>query len=263
MTLLQRLGDGQVLKLMSASRSTPIRWLTADDVQALHVGRYIEELRTVGVQLPADVRIVKSGRRPAVQHLWIPGTPLPDLAAHHPVLFTSAVRQIAAWVAALDSSGARLDTNLANFVINPDDGLVCIDVLPPLLTDLRPPEHDDWQRLFGGLCYDTDITMCALAGYAARALLAAHGTGVADHIPDLAGLCPGHTHPDRLPVHWFHLRQKAAVVALCGEIPPRTALKVFTATSVLRLRNTPTAARQARIDAGLAAMHRLDPKGSL
>lgn len=160
MTLLQRLGDGQVLKLMSASRSTPIRWLTADDVQALHVGRYIEELRTVGVQLPADVRIVKSGRRPAVQHLWIPGTPLPDLAAHHPVLFTSAVRQIAAWVAALDSSGARLDTNLANFVINPDDGLVCIDVLPPLLTDLRPPNTTTGSACSAD-CATTPTSRCA------------------------------------------------------------------------------------------------------
>jgi hypothetical protein len=263
MTLLQRLGDGQVLKLMSASRSTPIHRLTPDDVQSLHVGHYIEELRAVGVQLPADVRIVKSGRRPAVQHRWISGTPLPDLAATHPVLFTSAVRQIAAWAKDLDSSRARLDTNLANFVINPDEGLVCIDVLPPLLTDLRPPEYDDWQRLLGGLCYDTDVTVCALAGYAARALLAAHGADAVDHVSDLAGLCPGHTHPDRLSVRWFHIRQAAALAALRGEIPPRSVLEVFTATSVLRLRNTPPATRQARLDAGLAAMRRLDLKGSL
>ncbi|MFC7643555.1 hypothetical protein ACFQX6_24250 [Streptosporangium lutulentum] len=112
------------------------------------------------------------------------------------------------------------------------------------------------------MCYDTDVTVCALVGYAARALLAVHGAG-AIHADALANLCPGHDNPDRLPVHWFHSRQEAALAALRGEIPPRTVLEAFTATSVLRLRNTPPAARQARIDAGLSAMRRLDPKGGL
>ncbi|MFF4777597.1 hypothetical protein ACFY05_32540 [Microtetraspora fusca] len=250
MTLLQRCEDGQVLKLMSASGSIPIQQSAAAD----HVDRYIDVLRTANVRLPEDMRIVESPRRLAVQHQWIPGTAVTDLT--DPALLMAAVQQIATWARALDATPARLDTNLANFILAAG-GLVCIDVLPPLLTDLRPRERDDWQRLFGGLCYDTDITLCALAGYAARLLVAAHSTSAACYARALAGLCPGHDQPDRLPVRWFHARREIAVAALRGQIPQQAALTAFTVTSVLRLRHTAPEQRQTYIDYALSEMCRL------
>ncbi|GIH71016.1 hypothetical protein [Sphaerimonospora thailandensis] len=254
MTLLQRCENGQVLKLMSASGSIPIRQSAAAD----HVSLYIDILRTAGVRLPEDMRIAKAPRRLAVQHQWTSGIAVTDLT--DPALLMSAMQQIAAWVRALEPTPARLDTNLANFILV-TDGLVCIDVLPPLLTDLRPPEHDDWQALFGALCYDTDITLCALAGYTARLLLATHGTGAAPYAPELTGLCPGHDRPGRLPVHWFHSRQEIAVAALRGQIPKQDALTAFTVTSVLQLRHTAPECRRARIDYALSEMCRLTTEG--
>jgi len=255
MTLLQHYGDGQVLKLMSGSASIPVL-SQARSPEADHVERYVALLTAAGVRLPADVKVVRSGGRAAVQHQWLPGTALPDLAESDPAAFLTSVRQVATWAACLDATSARLDTNLANFVTS-ECGLVCVDVLPPLLTDLRPPERDDWQTLFGALCYDTDITLCALAGYAGRALLAARKSVPAGGIEELSGLCPGHQDPNRLPARWFHTRHHAALAALRNLLPRQSALAAFTATSVLRLRNTPPQHRQERIDAGLAALAEL------
>jgi hypothetical protein len=255
MTLLQHHGDGQVLKLMSGSASIPLL-PQARSPKADHVERYVALLTAVGVRLPADVKVVRSGGRAAVQHQWLPGTALPDLAGSDPAAFLLSVRQVATWAASLDATSARLDTNLANFVTS-ECGLVCIDVLPPLLTELRPPECDDWQTLFGALCYDTDITLCALAGYASRALLTTHKSVPTSGIEELAGICPGHQDPHRLPARWFHTRHQAALAALRNHLPRQSALAAFTATSVLRLRNTPPQHRQIRIDAGLAALAEL------
>ena len=47
---------------------------------------------------------------------------------------------VARWVRALEHTGARLDANLANFVLPDQGNLTCIDVLPPLLASLRPVE---------------------------------------------------------------------------------------------------------------------------
>ncbi|MEO3855778.1 hypothetical protein [Acrocarpospora sp. B8E8] len=252
MTLLQHQRDGEVLKLMSGSASAPlIRW--AEESSTPHLNRYVQHLRDGGVRLPAELRIVVHSWRPAVQHQWVPGVPVPDLAGTDPEAFLAAVGQIAAWATALKVTPARLDTNLANF-ISTGDGLVCIDVLPPLLADLRPAENNDWERLFGALCYDVDITLCALAGYAARTLLAAAAALSPGQVDDLPGLCPGHPDPGILPVRWFHNRLDLAVAALRRQLPAKTVLSAFGLSSVLRLRNTPILERQPRIDAALTSL---------
>lgn len=254
MTLLQRQQGGQVLKLMSGSASIPIIQ-QAENSSAPHLHRYIQHLRDCGVRLPAGLRIVADARRPAVQHRWVSGTPASDMAGTDPEAFLAAVAQITAWATTLAATPARLDTNLANFV-STGDGLVCIDVLPPLLTDLRPTENDDWERLFGALCYDTDITLCALAGYAARTLLAAAAGLSPGQINGLAGLCPGHHDPDTLPVRWFHTRLDLALAALREQLPADSALHAFAQSSVLQLRNTPPTGRQTLIDTALITLRR-------
>lgn len=255
MTLLQRQREGEVLKLMSGSGSVPvIQW--DEGSSRAHLHRYIRHLGDAGVWLPDDLRIVVRSLRPAVQHRWIPGVPAADLAAMAPDAFLSAVGQIAAWATALKATPARLDANLANFIAT-SDGLVCIDVLPPLLADLRPAETNDWERLFGALCYDTDITLCALAGYAARALLAAATVLPPAQVDELAGICPGHPDRGTLPVRWFHARLDLAVAALHQRLPAQTALRAFALSSVLRLRNTPASGRQAHIDAALTFLRSL------
>lgn len=249
MTLVQHRPDGRVLKLMSASASVPIAWTDATPVR--HLRDYVGHLAAAGVCLPTDLTLTTCGIRPAVQHRWLAGVPLPDLAATDRDGFVAHVQRIATYVRALDATPARLDTNLANFLLTPD-GLTCIDVLPPLLTPLRPPARDAWQTLFGALCYETDIILCALAGYAARALLD-HSEPRRQDAADLA-LCPGHLKPDRLAVRWFHSRGHAALTALNGDRPARAVLETFRATSMLRLRNTPGDGRDTLINAGLATL---------
>lgn len=254
MTLLQRRRGGGVLKLMSGSGSIPIsQWDEASSTAHLH--RYIRHLREAGVRLPGDLRVV-AGARLAVQHRWVAGAAAVDLAATDPGAFLTAVGEIKDWALALKTTPARLDTNLANFIAT-SDGLVCIDVLPPLLANLRPTETGDWERLFGALCYDTDITLCALAGYAARALLAATAVLPAGQIEELAGICPGHPRADALPVRWFHTRLEAAVAALRRQLPAQSALRAFALSSVLRLRNTPAPGRQIHIDTALTFLESL------
>lgn len=187
MTLIQRRPDGRVRKLMTGSASAPI---TQAGPLRGRLREYAAILADAGVRLPADLSVSTAGIRPAVEHRWLAGTALPDLTGTDPDLFLTHLHQIATWVTALQPTPARLDTNLANYLHTPDSDLTCIDILPPLLVDLRPPSVTGWRELFGSLCYDTDITLCALSGYAARALLGGHGA-----LPGAAGrltLCPGH-----------------------------------------------------------------------
>ncbi len=249
MTLLQHYPDGHVMKTMSGSASVPA---VSAPTRRGDLDTYVTLLRDAGVRLPEDLTVTMAGPRPAVQHQWLAGSPLNRLAATHPDAFLTHAQQVAAWAAALDPTPARLDTNLANFVL-PPAGLTCIDVLPPLLIALRPPPQDAWDHLFGALCYDTDIILCALAGYAARTLLAAPKPPLPAAARRLA-LCPGHTEPDTLAARWFHARGQAALAALDGAQPVQSVLAKFAATSMLRLRNTPRHARGNLITAGLAEL---------
>jgi hypothetical protein len=109
--------------------------------------------------------------------------------------------------------------------------------------------------LLGGLTQRSPFPgHCALAGYAARTLLAASAALTPGRVDELAGLCPGHPEPGTLPARWFHTRYALAVAALRDELPAGTALHAFALSSVLRLRNTPAGQRQTHIDAALAAL---------
>ncbi|MQA87709.1 MAG: hypothetical protein GEV03_24565 [Streptosporangiales bacterium] len=225
------------------------------------VRRYVTLLRAAGVHLPDALEVVHdTNGEVAVGHPWVSGIPLLDLAAD-PEPFLAAVVQVAAWARDLDDTDARLDTNLANFVVCDDGRLVTVDVLPPLLTSLRPTPRNCREVLFDALCFDTPVTLCALAGYAGRALLTggpdlAHGpagwlTGRAAAV--VAGLCPGHGPGGGLGVWWFHARTVAAARALAGTMPRDQALALFASTSVLALRDAAEPERQARV----AAAHTL------
>lgn len=210
--------------------------------------RYIAALRAVGVGLPPDLHVVQHGRaEPVVHHRWVSGIPLPHLAVD-PELFVDAVNQIAVWVHLLDDSDACLDTNLANFVLA-GGRLVTVDVLPPLLVDLRPKPRDRWETLFDTLCFSTDVTLCALAGYGGRALLTATRRRCGDLAAAILDGCPGHADPRHLGVWWFHARVLAAARALAGTLPFEDALCLFSRTSVVAVRDADEPERQTRIGA--------------
>jgi hypothetical protein len=245
MTVLLR-GRTEVVKVVSPGSSEP--------GSATDLGRYVAGLRSAGVPLPEDLRIDAGAAGPAVRYRWIPGPTLLELPGSRSREFRAAVDRIAGWVRALEPTDVRLDTNLANFVLPGDGQLVCIDVLPPLLASSRRPEASPWEQLIGGLCYDTHVTLCALAGYAARHLLRTLDPG---ELPvtgrrRLTGLCPGHPDPAALPATWFHSRLAVAGRALAGQLTHQQALEVFSATSILALQAAPAVTQAAHVAAALA-----------
>jgi hypothetical protein len=220
------------------------------------VRRYAGILREAGVPLPGDLAVTDSACGTEVRHTWIPGPTLLELPGWRSAEFLSAVTAIARWVRALEHTGARLDANLANFVIPDQGNLTCIDVLPPLLASLRPAETGPWEQVIGGLCFDADITLCALAGYAAGYLL-----GVLDPGPAVAGtiasafrICPGRPRPGSLPARWFHSRLQVMELAAAGQVSAAEAQRLLAATSVRALQAAPPATRRQHADAALAVM---------
>jgi hypothetical protein len=245
MTVLLR-GRTEVVKVVSPGSPEP--------GSATDLRRYVAGLRSAGVPLPEDLCIDAGAAGPAVRHRWILGPTLLELPGSRSREFRAAVDRIAGWVRALEPTDVRLDTNLANFVLPGDGQLVCIDVLPPLLASARRSEASPWEQLIGGLRYDTHVTLCALAGYAARHLLRTVGPGdlrVTDR-RRLTGLCPGHPDPAALPAMWFHSRLAIAERALAGQLTHQQALEAFSATSVLALQAAPAVTQAAHVAAALA-----------
>jgi hypothetical protein len=212
---MRRYPDGQVLKLCDPRDDDPSTSL-GDLV------RYVESLRGAGIRLPEDLAVVDCGGTLGVRHNWVTGPVLTEVAASDPDRFVTGVYRIAEWTEILTTGDARLDTNLANFVIPADAQLTCVDVLPTLLTPPRhtTPDGGDWRRLYDALCFDPDISLCALASSALRVLLAVHGREHASrYLRELESLCPGHDNPEALPAWWFHTRLQVATRAAAGRIP--------------------------------------------
>lgn len=245
---------GVAVKTVTGAAADP--YFAAMSADAGEVRRYAGILREVGVPLPGDLAVTDSACGTEVRHTWIPGPTLLELPGWRSAEFLSAVTAVARWVRALEHTGARLDANLANFVIPDQGNLTCIDVLPSLLASLRPAETGPWEQVIGGLCFDADITLCALAGYAARHLL-----GVLDPGPAAAGtiasafrICPGHPRPGSLSARWFHSRLQVMELAAAGQVSAAEAQRLLAATSVRALQAAPLATRRQHADAALAVM---------
>jgi hypothetical protein len=250
-TALARHRDDVVKTARPASTDPYFAAMPAD---AATVRRYVRVLEAAGVPLPGDLSVTDGASGAEVRYAWVPGPTLPELPGWRSAEFLAAVTSIAGWVRALVPSGARLDTNLANFVI-PDGGYVtCIDILPPLLADHRPVEPGPWEQVIGGLCFDIDITLCALAGYAARHLLGVPGRPGSEAIAAALRICPGHQQPASLAARWFHSRLEAMELAAAGHITAAEAQRLLAATSVRALQAAPAGARQQHADAALVIM---------
>jgi hypothetical protein len=245
---------GAVVKTLTAAAADP--YFAAMPASAGEVRRYAGILGEVGVPLPGELAVTDGACGTEVRHAWIPGPTLLELPGWRSPEFLAAVTSIARWVRALEHTGARLDANLANFVIPDQGNLTCIDVLPPLLASLRPVETGPWEQVIGGLCFDADITLCALAGYAARHLLGvlAPGPAAARTIASVLRICPGHSRPGSLPARWFHSRLQAAGLAAAGQVSAAEAERLLAATSVRALQAAPPAARRQHADAALAVI---------
>ena len=245
---------GAVVKTITAAAADP--YFTEMLAGAGEVRRYAGILRDAGVPLPGDLAVTDGPAGAEVRHAWIPGPTLLELPCWRSAEFLSAVTSVARWVRALEHTGARLDANLANFVIPDQGNLTCIDVLPPLLASLRPAETGPWEQVIGGLCFDTDITLCALAGYAARHLLGVldPGPAAAGTIASVLRICPGHLRPGSLPARWFHSRLQVMELAAAGQVSAAEAHRLLAATSVRALQAAPPATRRQHADAALAVM---------
>jgi hypothetical protein len=254
-TLARHLGD--VVKTARPASTDP--YFAAMPADAATVRRYAQMMEAAGVPLPGGLSVTDGASGAEVRYAWVLGPTLLELPGWRSAEFLAAVTSVAGWVRALEQSGARLDANLANFVI-PDGGCVtCIDVLPPLLADHRPPEPGPWEQVIGGLCFDTDITLCALAGYAARHLLSGPGRAGVGAIAAALRTCPGHQQPGhqrpaRLAARWFHSRLEAVELAAAGHVTAAEAQRLLAATSVRALQAAPAGAREQHADAALAIM---------
>ncbi|MGH4022752.1 MAG: hypothetical protein ACRDT0_26645 [Pseudonocardiaceae bacterium] len=214
------------------------------------LAEYIAALRSVGIPLPPGL-VVQQGPGLSVRHRWVNGPTLSDLATHEPEQFVVSVDRILGWIRALDGADARIDTNLANFCHTPR-GPILVDVLPPWRPSLAPPPPRSlFEDLFTALCFDTEVQLDAVVGYAARTLLAStvpHGVrrSLADAVtaarPDLVG---GSNPP--FPAGWFWARARLAVAVLRGEQDVCVLHEFFAATSVLGFRALLEDQRQRRL----------------
>jgi hypothetical protein len=242
--------DGDyVIKVLGGQHPAGTRFVAAAQrVGMTGMHTYLSTLRAAGVALPPSLSVV-SARPLAVRHRWLRGPGLLDCASADPRRFVDAVVEIALWVRALDGTDARLDTNLANFCLD-DDRVVLVDVLPPLVPSTRPEPSNLFEVLFDALCFDTSVTLDALIGYAARALLHASMSVAARQREDLAcQLPPEAAKPfqERFPALWFRARVVLILRALAGQVAPGAVPEFFALTSVRALRDLPEAHRAARL----------------
>lgn len=212
--------------------------------------QYLDVLRAHDVALPPDLLAISEDPL-AVRHRWIDGPTLADLAAQHSRHFVAAVARVARWVRALTGTDARIDTNLANVCLT-SGGPVLVDVLPPLRPSCMPsPPYTLFETLICALCFDTEVILDALVGYAARALLRADPPPQARRAfaelgwvlrPSLA------TDPvGRFPAGWFGARARLGLGALDGEILTSAVHDFFAATSVLAFRQLDEVHRERRL----------------
>ena len=261
MTTLLRHHD-TVVKTMNAAVTDP--YFAAMPADATAVTRYAAVLRDAGVPLPGDLDVSDGTSGTEVRHAWVPGPTLLELPGWRSEELLAGVASIARWIRALEHTDARLDANLANFVIPDGGGVTCIDVLPALLASRRPGGAGPWEQVIGSLCFDIDVTLCALAGYAARHLLRElePGPSAAASVTDVLRVCPGHAAPDALASRWFHSRLLAAGMAAGGRLPVADAEMLFSATSVRSLQMTPPSGRHQHADTALTAVTAILGKGT-
>jgi hypothetical protein len=217
--------------------------------------RYLCTLRTAGVAVAPGMAVLPDEPL-GVRHRWVTGPMLPDAAAT-PQVFVSAVREIGRWVRDLDGADARIDTNLANFCLV-EDRPVLVDVLPPLIPSRRPRPSDQFDALFHTLCFDTDVILAALVGYAARALLRAGVTeDTARFLAVGHELSPPGTHRlgGAMLEVWFHARAAVVLRALAGDIPAGAAHAFLALTSVRAFRDLGEWERTRRLAQVAAALH--------
>ncbi|HLS41285.1 MAG TPA: hypothetical protein VK038_11030 [Ornithinicoccus sp.] len=251
MSIVERDGD-QVVKRLATDHPAGAGFPQAmAAVGPDGLATYLRTLAGAGVRLVPGLRVVDQGPELAVAHRWVPGPVLLD-AAEDATMFVDAVVQIAGWVRALEETDARLDTNLANFCLTPAGRVVLVDVLPPLVPSARPVPHGPFGQLFDALCFQTPVTLDALVGYAARALLRADTPVPADQVARLARLRTGPpAAPTPFAAEWFRSRAVLALRGLTGQVPAHTVHDYFAATSVLgfaALTPDQQAARVAHVD---------------
>jgi hypothetical protein len=244
----RRDGD-HVIKVLDGQHPPSARFVAvARRVGMTGMHAYLSTLRAAGVALPPDLSVV-SARPLAVRHRWVTGPVLLDCASADPTRFVAAVVEVARWVRALDGTDARLDTNLANFCLA-DDRVVLVDVLPPLVPSTCPEPSNLFEMLFTALCFDTSVTLDALIGYAARALLHSSTSVAARQHDDLARhVSPNAAKPfdAPFPASWFRARAMLALRALAGELASQIAGEFFALTSVRGFRDLPEEHRAHRI----------------
>lgn len=245
-----REGD-QVIKLLAAQHPSTER-VVASAVASGRAGmeRYLDVLRAHGVALPQELMVI-SDVPLAVRHRWVEGSTLPELAARSPGDFVASIAQVAAWVHMVSSTDARIDTNLANFCLTGDD-LVLVDVLPPLRPSCAPaPPYTLFETLFCVLCFDTEVILDALIGYAARTMLRADPSQQVRHaLAELSRVLRPSLVTGQVagfPASWFRARACLALGALDGEVPTAVLYDFFADTSVLAFRQLDEIHRQRHL----------------
>ncbi|WP_026423592.1 hypothetical protein [Actinokineospora inagensis] len=243
----RRDGD-DVIKILAGRHPAGVPSVAAaQDLGIAGMITYLSTLRAAAVILPDGLEVI-SDRPLTVRHRWVPGPVLLDHARVDPSRFVDAVIEVAGWVRALDGTDARVDTNLANFCLNAD-GVVLVDVLPPLIPSRRPEASSLFDVLFSALCFETPVILDALIGYATRALLHAEANLASDRRADLERqLSPGIDHStDVFPASWFRSRAIVALRALNGDVEQTSVDDYFALTSVRAFRDLPEAARVDRV----------------
>lgn len=219
---------------------------------------YLAALRAAGVALPADLAVISASPL-AVRHRWVTGLALLDQAGDDPERFVSAITEIAHWLRTLDPADARIDTNLANFVIT-DDRVVLVDVLPPLIPSLNAEPSNLFEQMFSALCFDTTVILRATIGYAARAMLGSAKRVTASQVDLLTRQLGYRTPPGQelaFPGAWFSARADLSLRALAGDAQPEAVKSFFALTSVRVFRELPEASRARRVRQVAAAIREL------
>jgi len=244
--------DGnQVLKRLDTGHPATARFVEALAAAGRNgTEEYLVTLRDAGVQLPPGLQVVRE-KPLVVRHDWVDGPDLLSAARAAPEQFIEAVMQIGQWARDLDPTDARIDTNLANFCLV-DGHPVLVDVLPPLIVSRRPQPANLFEALFSGLCFDTEVILAALVGYAARALLrgAAGPPQAARFVPVARELCSprGMAVAGPLAEMWFRSRVALALRALSGELPADVVHGFFALTSVRVFRDLDEPQRARRVE---------------